>query len=884
MNAANELQKYSGGNKVRNFKAIKWVLCASSSVLAVMAAQTASAQTSVTDEVIVTATKRAQSVQDIPIAVTAVTPQRLEREGILDIKTLSAVAPGFSVQSTQTETQGTSIRIRGVGTTGNNIGLESAVGVFIDGAYQSRPGIVLGELVDIEQIEVLRGPQGTLFGRNTTAGALVIRTKAPELDEFNGSFSATYGNFDLKTIQAVVNAPIIENELGIRLSGAFRERDGFFISAENGDESYTKDRFLIRGQALWEPNDVTSFRLIADYQETDEQCCDSAVLASSPNFSDAQTALSFPQGVVISNAERAANGIGEVGSEFSGEVPLVGPSQLYESIVEQWGISGEFVHDFGPAELTVIGSYRDFFGISNQGDGNAQSLFDAGGNSPFRNSPDFFDEIITFTAEARLQGTSFNDKLDWLIGGYYADEDVTELFSTTLGSDFQTIVSEGALGDPTFLATITSVGNLLAGDGTFSPIAATGAFGDNLFTQNGESLSIFTHNIFNITEDFNVTVGARYVDDSKDGRFEQLDASNPACLSTFGAAGRLAGAGGPADAAAALATLEGVVGPAGAAGLLTPLGPGLPNALGLGAAFSCFPFTTPATPPGLGGGLLPETFDNTFEDDEFIYTLQAGWKPNSDILVYAGFTHGYKAGGFNLDSSAGIGGADPRFNSEEVDAFELGLKSTLLDGRLKANITGFFSDISDFQVVEFNGVGFETFNVDDVTSKGIEVELQGQWTDYISTITNINYVDSAYGDGCADNVPGAAQLCGFQLTNSPKWVGILGATYDGPLSDTDWSFLANANLRYESDRRTGVGNPVRLGTQDENIKINGRIGFTTPSDQYSIEFWGTNLTNEITRGITFNSALVGVPALGSEGISAFVEEPRTYGVTVRGKF
>jgi len=167
---------------VRNFKTIKWVLCASSSVLAVMTVQTASAQTSVTDEVIVTATKRAQSVQDIPIAVTAVTPQRLEREGILDIKTLSAVAPGFSVQSTQTETQGTSIRIRGVGTTGNNIGLESAVGVFIDGAYQSRPGIVLGELVDIEQIEVLRGPQGTLFGRNTTAGALVIRTKAPEMD------------------------------------------------------------------------------------------------------------------------------------------------------------------------------------------------------------------------------------------------------------------------------------------------------------------------------------------------------------------------------------------------------------------------------------------------------------------------------------------------------------------------------------------------------------------------------------------------------------------------------------------------------------------------------------------------------------------------------
>jgi len=123
------------------------------------------------DEIIVTATKRAQSIQDIPIAVTAVTPKQLERQGILDIKSLSSVVGGLSIQSSQTESQGTSIRIRGVGTTGNNIGVESAVGVFIDGVYQSRPGVALGELVDIEQIEVLRGPQGTLFGRNTTAGA-----------------------------------------------------------------------------------------------------------------------------------------------------------------------------------------------------------------------------------------------------------------------------------------------------------------------------------------------------------------------------------------------------------------------------------------------------------------------------------------------------------------------------------------------------------------------------------------------------------------------------------------------------------------------------------------------------------------------------------------
>jgi iron complex outermembrane recepter protein len=146
------------------------------------------------DEIIVTATLREADVQDIPLAVTAVSPQTLERQGVVDIKTLSSISPSFNIQSSQTETQGTSIRIRGVGTTGNNTGLESSVGVFIDGVYQSRPGVALGDLVDLERLEVLRGPQGTLFGRNTSAGALNVITKRPNLTKTEGFINVTYGN------------------------------------------------------------------------------------------------------------------------------------------------------------------------------------------------------------------------------------------------------------------------------------------------------------------------------------------------------------------------------------------------------------------------------------------------------------------------------------------------------------------------------------------------------------------------------------------------------------------------------------------------------------------------------------------------------------------
>lgn len=138
------------------------------------------------EEITVTATKREESLQDVPIAVTAITPLQIERSGMLDIRDLPMLASSFNMNSSQTESQGTTLRIRGVGTTGNNIGLESSVGVFLDGIYLSRPGIALGDQLDVDSIEVLRGPQGTLFGRNVSAGALNLRTRRPSLTAQSG--------------------------------------------------------------------------------------------------------------------------------------------------------------------------------------------------------------------------------------------------------------------------------------------------------------------------------------------------------------------------------------------------------------------------------------------------------------------------------------------------------------------------------------------------------------------------------------------------------------------------------------------------------------------------------------------------------------------------
>ena len=849
--------------------------------------------------IIVTATRRASDVQDIPIAVTAVTPAQLDQQGITNIQTLGAVAPSFNIQSSQTESQGTSIRIRGVGTTGNNIGLESAVGVFIDGVYQSRPGVALGELVDVEQVEVLRGPQGTLFGRNTTAGALVVRNKAPEFGGFGAFLNATYGNFDLFNVQGAINAPLGET-VAARITGSYRERDGFLDSAvPNVPDQNDRDRYLIRGQLLFEPTADISFRLIGDYQKTDERCCDAVVLTpSAVPVAPELTAALFPGGVPTPPGTNLR--------EFPFEIDRVSNSQGFLNSVEQWGLSGELNWDLGGAELTVIGSYRDFRGESTQDDFHALNTYSVGGGpaAPTGTMPTF-DDIKTWTAEARLQGSAFEGVVDWLVGGFYSDEQIVEVFRADFGPDYTTAYGETIFGSGPLLAATTAAGNFFLGGGNnpldFVPSSSDGAFAENRFDQDGTSFSVFTHNIINLTDEFNITLGARYVDDKKDGSFNQIDAFNPACAGSN--AYSIQYASDPAGTIAALSSIPGLP-PALIAGLSSPV-----VAIS-GTTINCFFIATPVatTAPGVLPTLvdvLPREFDQTFEDDEFIYTIQAGWEPNPDLLIYAGFTHGYKAGGFNLDPQANAvrTGSDPQFASEEIDAYELGIKSTLLNGRVRANLAFFYSDLADFQVLEFTGTQFETFNVDDVTSKGFELEVFAQWSDYISNSFAVTYTDAGYGDECdrGGTISQAITLCGASLTNAPEWVGIFGMTYDGPINSSDWSMLANVNIRYESDRRTRTnpfngglldifGNqvvpavPAPFDVQDAHFKVNARLGFTTPDERLTFEVWGVNLTDEITRSITFNTPLIGSGTSGTASASAFIEEPRTYGVTVRARF
>jgi outer membrane receptor protein involved in Fe transport len=820
-------------------------------------------------EIIVTATLRNENLQDVPIAVSAYSGEALEKAGVRDVRSFESISPSFNSNSTQTESGGSTLRVRGVGTTGNNTGLESAVGIFLDGVYLSRPGVAMGDLLDVEQIELLRGPQGTLFGRNTTAGALNIKTKKPNLNEFEGYAVATYGNYDLKNIQAGISAPLADGKAGFRLSGAWRDRDGFLRNAVGG-ESNNRNRYVVRGQFIYEPSADLSVRIIGDYAKYNEKCCDAIIFRDTAYVNGLYASVGLP-----------ANG----GAPFSGPQALADyrTSNNFElrDRQTQWGVSAQIDYDLGGVKLTSITGYRDVLSKSQQEtEFVSVNVFSTstGTSSATPNSAESFTAIKTFTQELRLAGSVADDKFDFLVGGYFAKEKINEIQSLTLGPDHVRYVSAplASVGAPNSIANPAL--NTFTGG-----VSSSGATAANNFRQNATNFSIFTNNTLNVSDSFKLNFGLRYSDDKKKGLFDQISASNPACAAIV-ARTPLFAAGQP------LAALGGL--------------------LPLARALTCFPF---ATPVGLFS-TAPTEFSRTFKDNELIYTGKVLWEPADNINTYLSYSHGYKSGGFNLDPTAAAGGANPAFNSEKIDAWEVGFKSKWLDNAVTLNVAVFDQKMKDFQVLEFTGVQFVTFNVPKARSTGVEVETLIRPTRNLSFNAGVTYADARYPADCDGGVLNATVtlLCGQSLTNSSKWNVAAGFNWDQPVSDS-MKFTLNGNVRMESDRRIstqgllpvaagtgdrsvlgGTNNAVIIpgGIQDGNAKINLRAAIGSADDKWSLEFWGNNIFDVRTRNVTFSTALRGVGTLpgpfnaGGIGVSrgSFVQEPRTYGVTGRIKF
>ncbi|AWW73649.1 TonB-dependent receptor [Erythrobacter sp. KY5] len=819
--------------------------------------------------IIVTATRRAQDVQDIPIAVTAISPQALDNQGVDNIREVTDLAPSFTSSQAQIASGSVVLRIRGVGTTSNNIGFESAVGIFIDGAYQSRPGVALNEFVDIERVEVLRGPQGTLFGRNTSAGALNITTKRPELDAFGGFVNAGYGNFDEISLQGAVNVPLVQDSLALRVTGAYRKRDGFLDIVDDtgtviGDTNDV-DQYLVRAQLGFEGDSGLRGRLIADFSNSTSSCCGAVELYQAP---------------AVTNGAYAAVGLGANGGNGQ---PLVstnpfGQSEFREILqnrvvsanfapqadIDNYGLTGEVEFPLSDsADLIFIGSYRKFENEEfYDSDFTANDIFNVGIDG----------EIETWTAELRVQGEAMGGALNYMIGGFFADEQIDSTTTFLLGSEYDANTGAlfGGLAGPAPIQLFTGVD-------------PNGTRTLNRFQQDAQSYAIFTNNTLEIADGLELTLGLRYIWEEKSGGFTQTETNNQICPATLAA------------------TAAGAI-PA-------PLQGGL-------FALGCFGFAAPADLPQAAVLPLVRTFQENFDDEELIYTARLGYEfANAPINIYASFTHGIKAGGINLDTTAALNGVSAQFLSEEVDAYEIGFKSRLIDDALTLNIAAFYEEFQNFQVLEFTGLAFETFNVPLAESQGVEIESLFRVSPELSVTASATILDASYPDDCAGaqtNVLSVAALCGFDLTNAPSVIAIMGANYEQPIGNGMEFFFAG-QVRIEGDQRTSTQaldtaaiasgsfiadngglqgaiaaareNGLIIGDiQDGQEFVNVRAGLRFNDGAYSIEGFVNNLTDNVVRGVTFNTTLRGTGGFNSRSRSAFSLQPRTYGVVVRAKF
>jgi len=818
--------------------------------------------------IIVTATRRAQDVQDIPLAVTAIAPQQLEAQRVVNIQQISALAPSFTASQAQLASGSVVLRVRGIGTTSNNIGFESAVGIFIDGAYQSRPGVALSEFVDVERVEVLRGPQGTLFGRNTSAGALNVTNVRPDVTEFGGFVNAEYGNFDEISLQGAVNVPLVQDTLALRVTGAYRERDGFLdVVDETGakiGETNDADQWLVRAQLGWDTDSGLRGRIIADYSKSQSSCCGAIELYQSP---------------LVTAGAYAAVGLGANGGNGQPSVSINPRDQgAFEDALDNRTVAANFapradIDNYGvtaevefpvsdSADLIFIGSWRKYQSFeAYDSDFTALDIFNVDALNL---------DLETWTAELRLQGEGMGGKLNYMVGGFYSDEQLDQSVSFALGQDYGENV--GAL---LFPATGGALGpNPLT---LFTGVDPAGTTNTNRFQQDAKSYAIFTHNSLEITDGLELTLGARYSWEDKSGGFTQTAVNNRICPATLNAIGA---AGNPPVVPAALR----------------------PTFVALG----CFGFTAPADLPQAAALPLVRSFQSNFEDEELIYTIKLGYEFSPAVNAYASFTHGYKAGGINLDTTAAVGGADPTFLSEEVDAYEIGVKGQTADGGVTLNIAAFYEEFSNFQVLEFTGTAFATFNVPIAETRGVEIEGLVRPNNELTFNLGATFLEASYPENCAGDQTSVqvVALCGFDLTNAPQIIALVGGLWEKPINDSTEFFLSG-QVRIEGDQRTStqalilpgpaeiaangglqqaidVAPPIIADVQDGKAFVNLRAGLRFADGAYALEGWVTNLTDEVVRGVTFNTTLRGSGAANSR--SAFTLPPRQYGVTLRARF
>ncbi len=747
--------------------------------------------------IIVSARRRDESAQDVPIALSVIGSETLEATGNYSLTQIQQIVPSLQVFSFNP--RNTNINIRGLGSNValTNDGLENGVGFYVDNVYYGRPGQSQFDLVDLQQIEVLRGPQGTLFGKNTTSGAINITSKKPSFDpEFSGE--ASVGDYGYYQLRASASGGLIDDLLAIRLSGSVTERRGFLYNVTQNERAQDYSNWSVRGQLLFTPAADLELRIIGDFSRQKQN----HVLNIFAGYFG-----TYDNGAVIPNnfAQRAAR---FPGYAFPTIAPFARRGEAdghYQSNMDGYGVSGQVDWDLGAAKLTSITAYR-WWDWNPANDADSTSL-------PIITKAQQANRQRQFSQEIRLASDT-GGAVDYVVGAYYFWQIINGKGATAYGP------AAALWNIPTVP---TAVGNA----------ALNGFEANSTSDPRTRSYALFGQADWKVSDALTLTGGLRYTHEKKDGSFNQYHVAG-VDLSTLA----------PAVATAALAIRN---------------------------QFN--PVTSYAT---------------GFSDNSLSGLVTLSWKFSDDALAYATYSRGNKSGGLNLTNlPAGI---DPDVEPETVDSYEVGIKSQWLDKSVTLNLSGFWTEIRDYQTAITeqvpNTVNVRQYiaNIPGVRSRGVEADLTAAPTERISFYASAAYADTTYSD--YPNAPqaperlhlGASQdLTGYQLPGVPKFTYTLGGDASAPLGNLggrDLALYGHADYSHRSTFNTSSSDSRYADVPAYGI-ANARIGIRTDDGLFDLSIWARNLFDK-DYFQTLSAANTGI-------VTALIGEPRTIGATLRTK-
>jgi len=729
---------------------------------AIYASSPLAQQTNALEEIVVTATKRVQSLQDVPIAVNAFNADTIEVAGINNAGDLAILTPALNI-SVNTNPFAARMIIRGVGTAQTDPALEPSVGLFIDGVYLGRTGLGMSDLTDIERIEVLQGPQGTLYGKNTNAGAISVITKKPNFEESEGYVEASVGNYSMNKLTASASGPLTQN-LAYRLSGNINQRDGYYDNSAGVDFNDADD-WNIQGKLQWEATESLSILLSGSRVERDTTCCGA----------DAVQTESVNNELVAQGLSPDSNDPYDYNVQSNADNRFAMESDLLSMTID---------YDAGWGAIKSITAWNDYSYRVDQDPDRSELDILTLSNDKF--SGDSFSQELRFTA-------SPTDNVDYMLGAFYLEQNTKrggdEPF-VFIGDDIITIGSQQDLPFPLPFNFLVQPGDSLTVD----------------MNQDAETIAFFGQGTWHIGDQWHITGGLRWSDEEK-----KSDLFSQTYSTAFS------------------------------------------NQV-LGASF----LDSVSTP-----------IDATLErsSDNVDWMLSAVLDISDDSMVYASAGTGTKSGGFQTVN----GTADDReFDDEDTTTYELGIKSTLLDARLRINAAAFYSEIENFQAQRQLETGLGTYvsNEAKVETSGVDFQVEAA--------PMPNLVLSA----------GLLYMHKYQITDGPEkgadlpftaeFSGTVAATLVFPLGDggiywrTDYSYMDN--------HTTNVASATQLRDEDYDNRnlINSKVGWR--NDSWNVSVWGKNLSDDKYAMQTV------LPFLVSGMEAYFLAPPRTFGATVRYTF